>query len=420
MTRNILVLGNGAREHAIAWRLAQSNEPLKIFTAPGNPGTAMLGTNLPVSLSDLPGLLRATEELAIDVTIVGPEAPLVSGIVDLFESKGKRIFGPTRAAAMIEGSKGFAKRIINSSGAPTAPFIATTSYQEAIDYIENRGAPIVIKADGLAAGKGVVVAQTVDEASKAVTAFLIDGILGEAGKSLVIEECLSGQEISVFAFTDGREVSHLLPACDYKRIGDHNQGPNTGGMGGYSPPPWWDEQLEEQLRTTCIQPVVQKMADSGNPYRGVLYGGLMLTADGPMIIEFNARLGDPEAELLLPRLETDFLDIVDAVIDGGVAGSPIHCSSDATVGIVLASEGYPASYRTGFAISRIPKNTDDQFLFHAGTALDNGRIVTSGGRVAVVVGKGDSLANARHLAYEMAGCVEFEGKYHRSDIALFT
>ena len=297
----VLVVGSGAREHAILWKLAQSPRNPGLFAAPGNAGTASVATNLPVAVTDLDGLVAAAREHGIDLTIVGPELPLTVGIVDRFRQEGLRIFGPTQAAARIEGSKSFARGIMRDAGAPTPAFEVFDDADAAQEYVRSQGVPIVVKADGLAAGKGVVVAQSVDEALEAVSDAMVDRAFGASGERVVIEQCLTGQELSVFCFTDGAYVTPLVPACDYKRVFDGDRGPNTGGMGGYSPPPWWDAAMEQRIRETCIEPVIREMVHQGSPFTGVLYGGLMLTGDGPFIIEFNARLGDPEAQLILPE-----------------------------------------------------------------------------------------------------------------------
>jgi phosphoribosylamine--glycine ligase len=415
----VLVIGGGAREHALVWKLAASASAPELFAAPGNAGTAMLATNIPVGADDVEGLLRAAHTNAIDLTVVGPEGPLVAGVVDRFREAGLRIFGPTKSAAMIEGSKAFAKRIMREAGAPTAAFETFTDPEDARRYVREHGVPIVVKADGLAAGKGVVVAQTIDEALSAIDEMMVGKSLGDAGAKVVIEECLTGQEVSVFCFTDGKSVTRLVAACDYKRIHDGDRGPNTGGMGGYSPPPWWTDDLERTIRERCIAPVLARLAEVGIPYTGVLFGGLMLTDDGPQVIEFNARLGDPEAQLVLTRLENDFVDVVAAVVDGAVSALDIRTSDRCAVGVVLASEGYPGSYATGKSIAGLGALPSGSLAFLAGVAGSSTVPVTSGGRVLTVVGSGATLAEARDLAYEGASQVSFEGEYHRTDIAAF-
>jgi phosphoribosylamine--glycine ligase len=415
----VLVVGGGAREHALVWKLAASASAPELFAAPGNAGTAMLATNIPVGADDVDGLLRAAHTNAIDLTVVGPEGPLVAGVVDRFREAGLRIFGPTKSAAMIEGSKAFAKRVMREAGAPTAAFETFADPEDARRYVRHHGVPIVVKADGLAAGKGVVVAQTIDEALSAIDEMMVGKSLGNAGAKVVIEECLTGQEVSVFCFTDGKSVTRLVAACDYKRIHDGDRGPNTGGMGGYSPPPWWTDDLERTIRERCIAPVLARLAEMGIPYTGVLFGGLMLTDDGPQVIEFNARLGDPEAQLVLTRLENDFVEVVAAVVDGAVSALDLRTSDTCAVGVVLASEGYPGSYATGKTIAGLDALPSGALAFLAGVAGSPEVPVTSGGRVLTVVGSGATLAEARGIAYEGASKVSFEGEYHRTDIAAF-
>ena len=416
----VLVVGGGAREHAILWKLAQSARRPQLFAAPGNAGTSALAENLPVAADDIDGLAAAARSRAIDMTIVGTETPLVLGVADRFHADGLRIFGPSAAAARIEGSKVFAKRLMRDAGVPTAPFAVFDDPADARAYVRSQGAPIVVKADGLAAGKGVVVARTPEEAIIAVDDAMTGGAFGAAGKRVVIEERLSGREVSVFCFTDGEHATPLVAACDYKRVFDGDRGPNTGGMGGYSPPPWWDAALERRVRETCVEPVIRELARRGAPYVGALYGGLMLTDDGPAVIEFNARLGDPEAELILPRLETDLLDVADAALDGGLPALDLRWRGDCAVGVVLASGGYPGAYETGKAISGLAEAGESALVFHAGTAERGGRVVTAGGRVLTLVGLAPTMEQARAKAYAAANAVAYEGKQHRSDVAALT
>ena len=415
----VLVVGSGAREHAILWKLAQSSRNPELFAAPGNAGTASIATNLPIAVTDFDALVGAAHEHGIDLTIVGPELPLTLGIVDRFRREELRIFGPTQAAARIEGSKSFARQIMRDAGAPTPAFEVFDDADAAREYVRSQGAPLVIKADGLAAGKGVVVAQSVDEALEAVDDAMVTRAFGASGERVVIEQCLVGQELSVFCFTDGECATPLVPACDYKRVFDGDQGPNTGGMGGYSPPPWWDAAMERQIRETCIEPVIREMARQGSPFTGVLYGGLMLTDDGPFIIEFNARLGDPEAQLILPRMENDLLDVVEAALDGSLPPSDLRWSG-CTVGVVLAPGGYPGPHEAGNALAGLEEAEREAVVFQAGTALANdGRLVTGGSRTMTVVGRSATMAEARARAYAAADRVTFEGKHYRTDIASF-
>lgn len=415
----VLVVGSGAREHAILWKLNRSPRKPELFTAPGNAGTASIGTNLPIAVTDFDALVAAARERGIDLTIVGPELPLTAGIVDRFQQEGLRIFGPTKAAARIEGSKSFARGIMREAGAPTPAFEVFDDADAARAYVRSQGAPIVVKADGLAAGKGVVVAQSVDEAIEAIDDAMVGRAFGASGERVVIEQCLIGQELSVFCFTDGEYVTPLVPACDYKRIFDGDRGPNTGGMGGYSPPPWWGAAMERQIRETCIEPVIRGLARLGSPFTGVLYGGLMLTDDGLFIIEFNARLGDPETQLILPRMENDLLDVVEATLDGTLSSVDLWWSG-CTVGVVLAPAGYPGLHETGEAIGGLTEAEQDALIFQAGTAHATGSgFVTNGSRTMAVVGQGATMAEARARAYAGAEAVKFKGKHYRTDIASF-
>ncbi len=416
----VLVVGGGAREHAILWKLVQSPRSPELFAAPGNAGTTAVATNLSIAVTDFDALVAAVREQNIDLTIVGPELPLTAGIVDRFRQEDLRIFGPTQAAARIEGSKSFARHIMREAGAPTPAFEVFDDADAARRYVRSQGAPIVVKADGLAAGKGVVVAQTVDEAIDAVDEAMVNRAFGTSGERVVIEQCLVGQELSVFCFTDGAYASPLVPACDYKRVFDNDEGPNTGGMGGYSPPPWWDPGMERQIRETCIEPVIREMARQSSPFTGVLYGGLMLTDDGPSIIEFNARLGDPETQLILPRMENDLLDVVEASLDGSLRSVDLRWSKDCAVGVVLTPDGYPGAHETGKRIEGLAEAGQRALLFHAGTApAEGGGFVTGGSRTMTIVGQGATMAEARTRAYAAADTIAFEGKHFRTDIASF-
>jgi phosphoribosylamine--glycine ligase len=416
----VLVLGSGAREHAILWKLAQSTRRPELLAAPGNAGTASIATNVAVRADDVDGLLSVVRQRGVDLTIVGPEAPLVVGVVDRFRAEGLAIFGPTQAAARIETSKAFSKQLMAEAGVPTATFRVFDNYPEAAEYVRFHGAPIVIKADGLTAGKSVVVAQTLDEAFDALDGMMNRRIYGDSGARVVVEECLYGQEVSVFCLTDGSLVSSLVAACDYKRVGDGDQGPNTGGIGAYSPPAFWSTDLERRIRQELVTPVVAALARAGTPYTGVLYGGIILTDAGPMVIEFNARWGDPEAQVVLPLLETDLLDAVDAVLRGGLGQLDLRWSADTCVGVVVASAGYPGSYEIGAVISGLETLPDGVMAFHSGTSTQDDKTVTSGGRVVTLVGRGHDLASARRLAYAGASMVSFKGAFHRGDIAAFT
>ncbi|MDA0797213.1 MAG: phosphoribosylamine--glycine ligase [Chloroflexi bacterium] len=415
----VLVVGSGAREHALVWKLAQSPRAPELFAAPGNAGIAQLATCLDVAAEDVEGVITAARSNSIDLVVVGPEAPLAAGMVDACREAGIRVFGPTKAAARIEWSKSFSKRIMDSAGAPTAHFEVFSDHEEATEYVREHGAPIVIKAEGLAAGKGVVVAQTVAIALSALDNIMLNRAYGDAGVEVVIEELMEGQEVSVFTFTDGKSLTPLVAACDYKRIYDGDKGPNTGGMGGYSPPPWWDDAMEQEVRELLIEPVIRQLAAEGTPFEGVLYGGLMLTDEGPSLVEFNSRFGDPECQLIMPRMENDLLDVIDAVIDGHVAELDLRWSAEATVAVVLASAGYPSVYATGKPITGLADGPESTIVFHAATAELDGQTVTSGGRVLAAVGHAATIAEARTLAYQAADAIAFEGAQHRTDIANF-
>ena len=416
-----LVVGGGAREHAIAWKLRRSHLVEELYVAPGNAGTADIATNLPIADTDLDGLARVAKQHGVDLTVVGPEVPLAMGIVDHFQAAGLTVFGPTQAAARIESSKVFAKELMLKYGVPTGRAEVFDSYEEADRYVREHSPPLVVKADGLAAGKGVTVADTRQAAVNALRECMVDRVFGSSGDRVLVEECLRGREVSVFAFVDGETVSPMVAACDYKRAHDGDRGPNTGGMGAYSPPEFWKADLERKVRDTIIEPVARALAKEGCPYRGVLYGGLILTDDGPKVIEFNCRLGDPEAQVLLPRLSSDLAEILVAVLDGKLSETTTEWSSDACVGVAVASGGYPASYETGFAISGLSQARETAEVFHAGTrAGADGGPVTSGGRVLTVVGRGSSLEEARARAYRSVESISFAGGFYRRDIAAGT
>jgi len=415
----VLVVGSGAREHSLLWKIAQSPRGPELFAAPGNAGTAELATNLEIPADDINGLIEAAHLNGVDLTVVGPEGPLALGIVDRFRAEGLRVFGATQAASRIEWSKAFSKRVMRAAGVPTADFEVLNDFELASSYLGQHGAPVVIKADGLAAGKGVVVAQTLEEAQTALKEIMLDRKFGDAGRSVLIEDCLTGQEVSVFCFTDGVSVSPLVAACDYKRIHDGDKGPNTGGMGGYSPPPWWNAEMEQTIRETCITPVVTQLRQDNISYTGALYGGLMLTDEGPQVIEFNARFGDPECQLIMPRLENDLLDVIDAVLDGNVDSLDLHWSNDATVGVVLASSGYPGTYEVGKTIAGANDLPEGSVAFHAGTTAADGVLVTTGGRVLTAVARAPTMGQARALAYSAVSQITFEGVVIRKDIAGF-
>ncbi len=416
---NVLLVGSGAREHALAWKLQQSRRLSDLFVAPGNAGTAELGRNLDIRANDIEGICGAVVELKVDLVIVGPEEPLSRGLVDRLAAQGIAAFGPSQAAARIESSKAFAKELMREHGIPTAESRTFTSRRDARDYIERVDGPLVVKADGLAAGKGVFVCDSAEDALRAVELMMGEAaVVGSAGRTVVIEERMNGREVSAQAFTDGVAVAPMPFACDYKRIGNGDEGPNTGGMGAYSPPLWLDEMLEPVMHETITEAAVGALMAEGSPYRGVLYPGLMITADGPRVVEFNCRFGDPEAQVIIPRLKSDLLEICWAVANNRLADAEIEWSTEACVGVVIASGGYPGDYETGFEISGLKALEPGVMVFHAGTKLsDEGTVVTSGGRVLTVVATAGTLADARAAAYRSVQRIHFTRAYYRSDVA---
>lgn len=415
----MLVVGGGGREHTLAWKIAQSPRVEEVFAAPGNAGTAAIAENLDLRPADIEGLGRASKEKGIDLVVVGPEAPLASGIVDYFDALGIPIFGPSKEATQIESSKVFARNLMEKYGIPCPRGAIFSSYAEARKYLREQHPPIVIKADGLAAGKGVIIAGSLTEADKALGDIMEAKIFGSAGDRVMIDEYLNGQEISLIAFTDGKTVSPMVPACDYKKIGDNDHGPNTGGMGSYSPPGFFSTQMIAKVTNDILLPVVGAMAKEGVHYKGVLYVGLMIVDGEPLVLEFNARFGDPETQVILPLLETDLVDILLAVIQGKLEQLTIKWNSEACVGVVMSSGGYPGSYKTGFPIQGIDNVDKDVLIFHAGTKLgSDGIIYTDGGRVLTVAGKGKTMAEAREKVYRNIANIYFEGCYYRKDIAL--
>ncbi len=404
----------------MVWKLAQSPRVEAVYAAPGNAGTAQIGHNLDIAATDIKSLVGAVQEKGIGLTVVGPEAPLAAGIVDIFRGQGLPIFGPTRAAADLEASKVFAKDLMQSYGIPCARSASFSSFAEAREYVMKTPAPLVVKADGLAAGKGVSVAATSEEALVALSSMMEARVFGTAGDRVVIEEYLTGREVSALAFTDGSSVSPMVPACDYKPVFDGNKGPNTGGMGSYSPPGFYPPQLVREVRTTIMEPAVKAMAREGKLYQGVLYCGLMITGTGPKVLEFNARFGDPETQVILPRLKTDLVDILLAVTNGSLGRLTIDWNDDACVGVVMASGGYPSKYRTGLPISGLDNIDDGTLVFHAGTRLGEkpGKVLTSGGRVLTVVATGKTVSAAREKVYHNLPRISVAGCHYRKDIAL--
>jgi phosphoribosylamine--glycine ligase len=415
----ILVVGGGGREHALTWALARDPAVDALFAAPGNAGIDELARCVPVEATDVEGIMALVEAESIDLTVVGPEAPLVAGLVDALEARGRRAFGPSAAGARIEGSKAWAKELLLRHGIPTGRAEITDDVTRALMLLDTFEPPYVIKADGLAAGKGVVVTADRKEAIEAVESMLVDRAFGSAGDRVLIEEHLEGREVSVLALTDGRAVIPLEPAQDFKRALDGDRGPNTGGMGAFSPVPEVDEATARRITSEILEPTVAAVAAEGLRYRGVLYAGLMLTADGPRVLEFNARFGDPEAQAVLPRLDSDLAEALLACVEGRLGEAKVAWSPEACVTVVLASGGYPADYETGFPIEGLEAagKSDRVSVFHAGTARWDGRVVTAGGRVLAVSALGTDLADARARAYRAASLVSFEGAHRRSDIA---
>jgi phosphoribosylamine--glycine ligase len=413
----LLVIGAGGREHALAWKLAQSPRVQKVFVAPGNGGTAREPGLENVALSDFSRLIDFSRKEQIHLTVVGPEAPLAAGVVDEFREAGLRIFGPTRAAARLESSKDYAKSFMVRHGIPTARHASFERTAEAKAYIEQQGAPIVVKADGLAAGKGVVVAQSVAEACATVDTMLLQRTLGDAGARVVIEECLEGEEASFIVIADGARALPLATSQDHKRLLDGDRGPNTGGMGAYSPAPVVTPTVHARVMREVIDRAVQGMAKDGAPYAGFLYAGLMIDKAGKVkALEFNCRLGDPETQPILLRLKSDLLALLDAALDGTLAQSETQWDRRPALGVVLAAHGYPDAPRKGDAIEGLPRPADDCRVFHAGTRMKDGGIVTDGGRVLCVTALGDPLREARRRAYEALEPIRFDGMQYRKDI----
>ena len=417
---NVLVVGSGGREHTFVWKLAQSPRVDRIFAVPGNAGMADVAECHDVSTAQgFDALADFAEANDVGHTVVGPEAPLVAGIVDVFEERGLRVFGPNAASARLEGSKEFAKRIMEAAGAPTGAYRAFTDAEAARAYVDEAGAPIVVKADGLAAGKGVVVCQTLAEAHAAIDDMLVGGAFGDAGSTVVIEECLVGEEASFTVFCDGVTALPLAGSQDHKPIFDGDEGPNTGGMGAYSPAPVIDDALHALIMTDIVAPVLAAMEAEGHVYRGILYVGLMVTADGPKVIEFNCRLGDPETQVILPRLESDLADLIDAAVDGRLADVELSWTDDSCVCVVMASGGYPdPDYTTGHAISGLADAAlaDRATVFHAGTSLRDGHVASAGGRVLGVTALGSDISVAVERAYRACDLIEFHGAHYRRDI----
>ena len=414
----ILVVGGGGREHALVWKLAQSPRVTKVYCAPGNPGIAAQAECVNISADNVKALCGFALEHNIDLTVIGPEKPLTDGIVDYFAARGLKVFGPGREAAQLEGSKSFAKERMQRYGVPTADFAVFDSASAARAYIEARGTGIVVKADGLAAGKGVVVAETTAEALQAIDEIMLKKVHGDAGCQVVLEERLVGEEASLLAFTDGFTVVPMVAAQDHKRVGDGDTGPNTGGMGAYAPAPVMTPELLSEVQQTILQPMIDGLRNEGILYQGCLYAGLMMTATGPKVIEFNARFGDPETQVVLPLLDGDLLPVLEACIDGTLAETGVRWKKGATVCVVLAAGGYPGEYRKGDAIAGLAAaEAQGAMVFHAGTALHGDAVVTNGGRVLGVTALADDIAAAVAKVYPAVELIKFAGLQYRKDIA---
>jgi phosphoribosylamine--glycine ligase len=414
----VLVVGGGGREHALVWKIAQSPKVSQIFCAPGNAGIAKLAQCVPIGAEDITALADFAQREGIDLTVVGPEAPLCAGIADEFQRRGLRIFGPTKSAAEIEGSKVFCRQLLAKWRIPSPKFAAFDDPNEAKSYIRRQGAPIVVKADGLAAGKGSIVCATLDEALRAVDRIMVEREFGDAGKRIVVEEFLIGREASVMVFTDGRTVKPMLPSRDHKRLLDNDQGPNTGGMGAYCPVPDIDASLYDEIVETIMKPTIAALAAEGRPYKGVLYGGLMLTKEGPKVLEFNCRFGDPETQAVLPLLDADLVDICEAVIDERLHEVDVRWKDGACICVVMASAGYPGAYEKGKVITGIEEAEGEEgvIVFHAGTAMKDGQLVTSGGRVLGVTAIGRDFDEAVERVYKAVSKIHFDGAHYRRDI----
>lgn len=412
-------MGSGGREHAIVTSVAKSPKVDKIFCAPGNAGIAALAECVPIGAMEFEKLTAFAKEQEIDFTIIGMDDPLVGGIVDAFEAEGLRVFGPRKNAAILEGSKAFSKDLMKKYKIPTAAYENFTSAQEALDYLETAKMPIVLKADGLALGKGVLICNTLDEARAGVKELMEDKKFGSAGNTIVIEEFMTGREVSVLSFVDGKTIQIMSSAQDHKRAKDGDQGLNTGGMGNFSPSPFYTDEVDDFCKKHIYQATVDAMAAEGRPFTGVIFFGLMLTAEGPKVLEYNARFGDPEAQVVLPRMKNDIMDVMEACVDGKLDTITLEFEDNAAVCVVLASDGYPVSYEKGYEITGLSafEGKDDYYCYHAGTKFDDqGKIVTNGGRVLGITATGKDLKEARAKAYEATEWVDFANKYMRHDI----
>ena len=414
----VLVVGSGGREHAICVSVAKSPKVDKIYCAPGNAGIGQIAECVDIGAMEFDKLVDFAKEKEIDLTVIGMDDPLVGGVVDKFEEAGLRVFGPRKNAAILEGSKAFSKDLMKKYNIPTAGYENFDSPEEAMKYLETAKMPIVLKADGLALGKGVLICQTREEAMEGVKTLMLDKKFGEAGNTIVIEEFMTGKEVSVLSFVDGKTIKIMTSAQDHKRAKDGDQGLNTGGMGTFSPSPFYTDDVDEFCKKYIYQASVDAMAAESRPFTGIIFFGLMLTEDGPKVLEYNARFGDPEAQVVLPRMKNDIIDVFEACIDGKLDEIDLEFEDNAAVCVVLASDGYPVSYEKGFEIKGLKQfdGKDGYYVFHAGTKLDDGKIVTNGGRVLGVTAKGDTLKEARANAYEATKLIDFDNKYMRTDI----
>ena len=414
----VLVVGGGGREHALVWKIAQSPRVTKVFCAPGNAGISGQASLVSIKANDLKSLLEFAIKEKIDLTVVGPEDPLSKGIVDLFESKGLSIFGASQRAAEIEGSKAFAKEMMKKCGIPTSSYGIFEDPNEAVAYIRKQGAPIVVKADGLAAGKGVMVCKTVEEALQSVERIMVGKIFGDAGRQVVVEEYLVGEEASYIVFTDGKVILPMASSQDHKCVFDKDEGPNTGGMGAYSPAPVVTDRVHERILERILRPMIQGLGDEGRPYKGVLYAGLMIHDNHPKVLEFNARFGDPETQPVLMRMKGDIIPILEACIHGNLSQQQIEWDSRASVCVVMASKGYPGDYERGKMIKGLKEVSQmkDVFVFHAGTDMKDGQIVTNGGRVLGVTGLGNDIEKAIETTYQAVQKISWDGVHYRKDI----
>ncbi len=417
---NVLIIGGGGREHALGWKVAQNPQVENIFVAPGNAGTALEPklTNVAIQVEEIDKLVAFAKENAVELTIVGPEAPLVIGVVDAFRQAGLKIFGPTQAAAQLEGSKAFTKDFLARHNIPTAAYANFTEIEPALEYVRAQGAPIVVKADGLAAGKGVIVAMTLEEAEDAIKDMLAGNAFGDAGSRVVIEEFLDGEEASFIVMVDGKNVLPMATSQDHKRVGDKDTGPNTGGMGAYSPAPVVTQAIHDRIMQEVIYPTVNGMAQEGHPYTGFLYAGLMIDKDGtPKVIEYNCRFGDPETQPIMMRMQSDLVELCLTAIDGKLDQAESKWDSRASIGIVLAAGGYPGDYRKGDVISGLPSTeTEGEKVFHAGTNEQNGQVATNGGRVLCATALGNTVLEAQQRAYALTKQISWDGVFYRNDI----